>query len=185
MGKVPLHFENDPKEQEMVANVFGLVSAQAFKDPSVWGQKLLGLGEVAGCNMHDVYPTMAFKIHTQDWMKNLMGAVHGGCVVTMVDNYTTWALLSDARYWKTFDPAKENYTDILTAVVDEFGVSRNLNVTFLRPVPIDADILLICRIQSNSTRYTHITFEILDCNTGKQLATGSHDKAKTNAKSKM
>jgi acyl-coenzyme A thioesterase 13 len=61
---------------------------------------------------------------------NRTGMLHGGAMSMIVDMATTLAQapLATAGYW-------------------EFGgVSRTLNVTYLRPIPKDTEILIVCEV---------------------------------------
>lgn len=57
---------------------------------------------------------------------NRLGNCHGGCIATLFDFCTTTALIPVARpgYWAYM------------------GVSRTLNVTYLRPVPLGEVVLI-------------------------------------------
>ncbi|KAF7195140.1 Dual O-methyltransferase/FAD-dependent monooxygenase CTB3 [Pseudocercospora fuligena] len=60
-----------------------------------------------------------------------MGTMHGGCTSTIVDNCTTLAgvPLAQKDFW------------------DAGGVSRTLNVTYLRPIPMGSEILVECIVR--------------------------------------
>lgn len=154
---------------------------QVPKKGMSWGGDFLQMARIEAVDVNDVCPTIEFHIETKEWMNNMMGFVHGGCATTMADNISTWAIIADPRYWKDGNDT----SDVLAAVTQEFGVSRNLNLTFVRPIPLDTTIAFVIKVQSNTKRYTHLTFEIIDPKTKKQYVLGTHDKAKTNANSKI
>lgn len=142
-----------------------------------WGGEFIHMTRIESVNTDEVAPSIEFRLETKDWMNNLMGAVHGGCATTMVDNISTWAIIGDPKYWKNGETSDE----ALQTVSREFGVSRNLNLTFVRPIPLNAEIAVIVKVQSNTRRTTHLTFEIIDPKTKKQYVLGTHDKAKPQA----
>ncbi|CAN6649340.1 hypothetical protein TRVA0_023S01948 [Trichomonascus vanleenenianus] len=150
-----------------------------------WAEMFLGMLRIEDASMEPNDASVTFRIHTEKFMSNRMGAVHGGCVVSLMDNSSTWALFCDPRYWQVAPGEKIDTNQVMRRVFSEIGVSRNLNTTYLRPVPIDADVLLHCHVESNSTRYAHMRYEISDPTTGKLLIVGSHDKAKGPSKSNL
>lgn len=159
---------------EKVTKCMEVMKAGRQRSEKIWAPEMLDLTDVEYADFDPDHPTVVFRLHTQAHFANSYGFMHGGCVTTFIDNATTWSAFGNPSYWKP------NYdlSQVIKGVVSEFGVSRNLNSTFVRPVPLNQDVILTCRIQSNSKRYTHITYELKDAITGKQLAVGSHDKAK-------
>jgi acyl-coenzyme A thioesterase 13 len=153
--------------------LMGMESVQA----NTWGSKgLYDDATIIELNVSENGPSsssITFKFKTNEVMKNVPGNVHGGCATTIADNLSSWTLLADPRYWGKNKPLVQ----IVIHVSQELGVSRNLNLTFVRPIPIGVDILFKCTLVSSSRRYTYFTFEFTDMQ-GKQLVIGTHDKAK-------
>lgn len=67
-----------------------------------------------------------FEYTVTDADTNRLGNLHGGCTATLFDFATTTALAPIAKqgYWAFM------------------GVSRTLNVTYLRPIPVGETILI-------------------------------------------
>jgi len=56
------------------------------------------------------------------------------------------------------------------------GVSRNLTVTYLKPVPTDITVRVECTITSVGKRLVSMQAVVRDHDTGAILCTGQHDK---------
>jgi uncharacterized protein (TIGR00369 family) len=72
-----------------------------------------------------VYEYVCHQSHT-----NRLGNLHGGCAATIFDVCTTTAL---------FPMAKPGFWSFA-------GVSRTLNVTYLRPIPVGETIIIECEV---------------------------------------
>lgn len=134
--------------------------------------------------VHDVYvdsegtPTVIFELYTDAWMRNGHDIVHGGCLATIVDFYTTLALPAEPSYWS--NPEKGPKEEEITKVVMEMGVSRALSVQFIQAVPINTTVYVVSKLVSNTKRNIYFTCTIKDKD-GRVLVTGTHDKVKVNA----
>ncbi|EED20624.1 thioesterase family protein, putative [Talaromyces stipitatus ATCC 10500] len=86
-----------------------------------------------------------FRLFVTPNMCNPMGNLHGGCSATIIDILTSLLALSISK------PG-----------VFELGggVSRNLNVTFLRPVPADTDIRVVVEVTQMGKRFALMRTEI-------------------------
>lgn len=84
--------------------------------------------------------------------------LHGGCATTLLDNLSS--------------------TSLLTLATTEYmnSVSRTMNVTMLRPVPVGTKIRIVCEAVSRGRNLAHCRgqIELLD---GRVAVTLVHDKA--------
>lgn len=134
--------------------------------------------------VHDVYvdaegaPTVIFELFTDPWMRNGHDIVHGGCLSTIVDFYTTLSMAAESSYWQ--NPEQPSVDEIMN-VVGQMGVSRALSVQFIQAVPINTTVYVVSKLISNTKRNIYFTCIIKD-KSGKVLVTGTHDKVKVTAK---
>ena len=95
---------------------------------------------------------------------NGLGNMHGGCIATLFDlcTSTTLGMVAKPGFW--------NY----------LGVSRNLNTSYLKAIPLGTKILVECEITSAGKRMCHIrgTIRRADGN-GEVFATCEHGKFNT------
>jgi acyl-coenzyme A thioesterase 13 len=99
---------------------------------------------------------------------NRTGMLHGGAASMIIDMCTTLAQAPIARadYW-------------------EFGgVSRVLTVTYLRPIPKDSEILIVCEVVQVGKALVTIQARIYRKDGMVLLATGEHNKAAVDIKSR-
>ena len=96
------------------------------------------------------------RMHVTPGHANAFNTLHGGCVGLLVDVVGTMALLSS-------DPTRP-------------GVSVELNVSFLRPAPVDSVVRIDGKMLKSGKRlgYTEVSLMTED---GQLLATGRHVKA--------
>lgn len=92
-----------------------------------------------------------------------MGNLHGGCAATLIDVLSTTILLGLSR------PGRFALG----------GVSRNLKVTYLRPVPGDTEIRLTCVLVHAGKRLALLRAEIYRVDNGDLCIIGEHEKANT------
>ncbi|RMJ22575.1 thioesterase [Aspergillus sp. HF37] len=94
---------------------------------------------------------------------NYMGNLHGGCAATLIDVLSTTILLGVSR------PGRFALG----------GVSRNLKVTYLRPVPEGSEIRLVCILVHAGKRLALLRAEIQRVDNGDLCIVGEHEKANT------
>ncbi|PHH75794.1 hypothetical protein CDD82_4282 [Ophiocordyceps australis] len=84
------------------------------------------------------HPTAVFSFVVQPDHCNRMGNLHGGAAASLFDFCTTLplALVSRPGFWQLM------------------GVTRSLNVTYLRPAPCGEEFLIECRIVQIGRRLT-------------------------------
>ncbi|KAF3482928.1 thioesterase [Arthroderma uncinatum] len=94
-------------------------------------------------------------------MCNGLGNLHGGCATTLVDVATTTLLLGMGGHFSMG------------------GVSRSLNMTFLRPAPEGTEISINCELVQAGKRLALLKADIRRTDTNQVLVLGDHDKAST------
>ena len=104
-----------------------------------------------GCSFED--KTLAFEFPVQEWQANRIGNMHGGAICTAFD--LTIAAL--ARFY-----AREN-----------FAPTINLDVNYIRPVPMEETLVVTAKATSTGRRITQLTGEARIKSTGKLAATAT------------
>ncbi|KAK1756000.1 putative thioesterase superfamily member [Echria macrotheca] len=107
---------------------------------------------------------VTFTFQVQPPHLNSLGNMHGGCTATLFDLCTSSALFLVSR------PGFWNY----------LGVSRCLNVTYLKPLPVGTRVLVECEVVSIGRRLAHLRGVICDDEgLGVVYATCEHTKVNT------
>lgn len=114
----------------------------------------------------DKNATVTFRFRVQQQHTNGIGNLHGGCNSTLFDFCTSTVLgmVSKPGFWLWF------------------GVSRSLNVTYLRPVPAGETVLIESELVQVGQRLAHIKGRMRREKDGLLLATCEHDKFNTDSK---
>ena len=100
---------------------------------------------------------------------NRLGNLHGGAAAVILDCITSLALRTLARdgFWETT------------------GVSRSLNLTYLRPAAMDTRIRVEGEVVQAGRNLAHLTGRISRVDGGETCVTGTHDKSYINPKAKL
>ncbi|KAJ5758728.1 hypothetical protein N7520_005884 [Penicillium odoratum] len=106
---------------------------------------------------------VAFTFTITPSLSNTLGSLHGGCAATLVDILSTVILLGVSS------PGKFGFG----------GVTRNLRLTYLRPVPIGTEARIVCEIVHVGKRLALLRAEIQKADTGDVCVVGEHEKANT------
>ncbi|PBP15288.1 thioesterase superfamily protein, partial [Diplocarpon rosae] len=103
---------------------------------------------------------VVFSYTVQPAHCNRLGNLHGGCTSTIFDFCTTAALAPIARpgFWVFA------------------GVSRTLNVTYLRPIPVGERVLVACEVVHAGQRLCALKGTMRREKDGKVLAICEHGK---------
>ncbi|OTB08939.1 hypothetical protein M426DRAFT_316235 [Hypoxylon sp. CI-4A] len=162
---------------EAIKSLEGIKKAEAFLN---WGHELEKDSEkhewmttimphlsIVSHSSSPPHPYIIFQFTVQPIHSNGLDNLHGGCAATILDLCTSMPLhlISKPGFWQ--------YT----------GVSRTLNVTYLRPVPVGTTVYIKCEILSAGRNLCAIRGEIRsiakDGREGPLLVVCEHGKANT------
>ncbi|KYK59290.1 thioesterase family protein [Drechmeria coniospora] len=95
-----------------------------------WMATLVPFLDVDSASAAFPHPSVTFTYTVQPDHCNRLGNLHGGAAATLFDFCTTMplAIINRPGFWQYL------------------GVSRSLNVTYLRPVPAGEEVLIECQI---------------------------------------
>ncbi|KAL4871803.1 hypothetical protein BDV12DRAFT_163145 [Aspergillus spectabilis] len=106
---------------------------------------------------------IAFLLTVAPTHCNLLGNLHGGCAATLFDVLSSMILLGVSK------PGQFEYG----------GVSRHLDVTYLRPVPVGTTVKLVSRVVHMGKRLALLRSEIVRVDDGNVCMVSDHEKANT------
>ncbi|KAI3323993.1 Thioesterase/thiol ester dehydrase-isomerase [Xylariaceae sp. AK1471] len=103
---------------------------EEYKDPQNHSTSIVQNLSIVSHSVSPPHPQVTFRLTVQPLYANALGSLHGGCASTIFDICTTYPLqmISRPGFWRYG------------------GVSRTLNVTYLRPVPVGATIDIECEV---------------------------------------
>ncbi|KAM3437145.1 hypothetical protein NHJ13734_004792 [Beauveria thailandica] len=109
------------------------------------------------------HPSVVFSFSVAECHNNASDNMHGGAIATLFDWATSMplALVCGPGYWSFM------------------GVSRSLNVSYLRPAPVGTECLVECEIVSVGKRLALLRGTLRRKSDGAILAICNHDKANT------
>ncbi|RAL16439.1 PaaI family thioesterase [Aspergillus homomorphus CBS 101889] len=91
---------------------------------------------------------------------NFIGNLHGGCAATIVDCLTSVLML-----------ALSSPGHFSTA-----GTTRNLHLTYIRPVPVGTEVRIVCEMVNMGQRMALVKAEICRAEDGKVCIVAAHEK---------
>lgn len=118
------------------------------------------------------FTVVEFELPTAHWMRNGLDIVHGGCLATIVDDFSSVAMAADPKAYASDTPTE----DEITHVIRTLGVSRNLQMQYVQAAPLDATLTVRCTLIANTKRNALIDVQVL--HNGRLLVSASHDKSK-------
>ena len=115
------------------------------------------------------HPSITFSFTVQPEHCNRLQNLHGGCSATLFDFCTTLplALVNRPGFWQFM------------------GVSRTLNVTYVRPVPAGAEVLLHCEIVHLGKKMASLRGTMRRKADGAIMATCEHGKVTIDPETKL
>ncbi|KAK5998637.1 Acyl-coenzyme A thioesterase 13 [Cladobotryum mycophilum] len=125
-----------------------------------WMEKLLPHIKLESANSAQPHPKVVFSYTCKSEHCNRLQNLHGGAAATLFDFCTSMAIVLVSR------PGFWQYV----------GVSRTLNVTYLRPVPIDAETLIECEILQIGKKICALKGVLRRKSDGQLLAVCEHNK---------
>ncbi|KAI1199383.1 Thioesterase/thiol ester dehydrase-isomerase [Nemania serpens] len=140
-----------------------------YKDPQNhdWSASLIQNIAIVSHSASPPHPRVTFRFTVQPRHANLNGNLHGGCTSTLFDVCTSLPLrlVSRPGFWQ------------------HTGVSRTLNVTYLRPVPVGTTVDIECEVVHAGQRLCSLRGVMRattsDGTNGPVLALCEHGKANT------
>ncbi|KAL4986368.1 HotDog domain-containing protein [Aspergillus falconensis] len=117
-------------------------------------------------------PSITYELTIAPKHCNHLGNLHGGCAATLFDVLSSMILLGVSR----------------PGFFELGGVSRHLNVTYLRPVPVGTRVRLVSKVVNVGKRLALMRSEILRMHEdGREevCVVSDHEKANTDPEVKM
>ncbi|OJD16849.1 hypothetical protein AJ78_03039 [Emergomyces pasteurianus Ep9510] len=109
------------------------------------------------------HPRNTYLLTVTEPFCNKVGALHGGCATTLIDVTSTGLLIALSK------PGQ----------FSRGGVSRALNVKFVRPAPMGVEVRIVNELVHMGKRLALVRSEIRRVDTGALCVVGEHDKVNT------
>ncbi|KAF7562513.1 hypothetical protein G7046_g1627 [Stylonectria norvegica] len=134
-----------------------------------WMGSLVPNLKLVSTNPTGPHPSCVFSYTIQPENCNRLRNLHGGCAATLFDFCTTLplALVNRPGFWQFM------------------GVSRTLNVTYMRPVPEGEEVLLECEIVQVGKKLATLRGIMRKRSDGSLLAVCEHGKVNIDAEPKI
>jgi acyl-coenzyme A thioesterase 13 len=90
--------------------------------------------------------------------------LHGGCAATLIDNLTNVVIIAASP----------------PGVFSNSGISRNIRMTFLCPLPLGTEVRAVCKVVHRiGKRLVLVRAELYNVKTGELCVVGEHEKVNT------
>ncbi|BDD56089.1 hypothetical protein MAP00_001565 [Monascus purpureus] len=153
--------KRDDKFEQLVRDYFQMFLNH--NDTEFWGIDASRSSLRLEFATRDPQPRASYLLTVTQNLCNLMGNLHGGCAATIIDILTSTVLIAMSK----------------PGIFTSGGVSRNLKVTYLRPVPEGTEARVICEVVHIGRRLAYLRAEIRRADTGALCMIGEHEKANT------
>lgn len=132
--------------------------------------------------------TVVYEITCASNALNPMGSMHGGCIATLYDNFSTYARAALDKYWADFDPEKQTLAEYLPTFSDkifpDLAMSRMLQVIYHRAVKAGETVFLKVCLESDTKRFATYTAKMYD-KEGRVCSFMTHDKVKSGSSPRL
>ncbi|CAK1360645.1 uncharacterized protein RHO25_003938 [Cercospora beticola] len=124
--------------------------------------------ELADSGPSKSLPVARYSVSIKPEMCSAIGQLHGAATALIFDMTTSMAVAPKARkgFWEFH------------------GVSRNLSISYYRPVPVGSRVTIEARVVQIGNRFATIMAEMRDMN-DEILASAQHDKAQVDPRARL
>ncbi|KAI0413949.1 hypothetical protein EKO27_g3343 [Xylaria grammica] len=168
-SKKPIGTFNQAQDEPQSLEEYFKWFVETYRNPQnpAWSTSILPTLSLVSHSTAAPHPRATFRFTVEPVHENGLGNLHGGCTATIFDICTTFPLqmMSRPGFWQYG------------------GVSRTLNVTYLRPVPVGTTVDVECEIVHAGQRLSSLRGVMRTANTdgteGPVLAVCEHGKVNT------
>lgn len=126
--------------------------------------------------------TVTYEIICSPESLDSQGNVHSGCIATIYDNFSTYALGALEKYWAEFDPATQSLESyqpwFMEQIVPDIAVTRSLQVSHHRSIQLGEKVFLEVQLVNDALQSSAYTARMFD-EQGRVYSVMTHDKVKT------
>jgi acyl-coenzyme A thioesterase 13 len=151
---------NRPDLSQSIEERIKAIYAELTETPEYNGYDVLGLRQCKFVSASAEKQSSTWELVVTPELCNKGGNLHGGAAATILDTLTSTALLTIAK----------------PGFLDAGHVSRNLNTTYTRPVPVGTKCLVECEVVA-AGKNTALVRGVIKTMDGKACVHCVHDKA--------
>ncbi|RAO70120.1 uncharacterized protein BHQ10_006132 [Talaromyces amestolkiae] len=156
--------DNDASSHDFEAGIRDMLQHIITRDPN---DERWMIDQTAKVRLESANPgppaRAIFRMLVTPSMTNALNNLHGGCAATIIDILTSIPVMAVGT----------------PGVFQYGGVSRNLNVTYLRPVPVHSEIRVVCEVTQIGKRLALLRAEIRRVEDDALCVLSEHQKANT------